>query len=170
MIDSFITQTIEQNDTSYLAKIPTFLLNETEKQLFDFIRKYAEKHGKTPTRERMQKESYGHYLTNAFSDTPLSDLFDMTLENKRNEYFLKKSSELQIQMDKDGKVDTSKLAQLYDDLTKTYSGSTVDFSKYKREKFYSLEKPDSLLFGWDTIDNLVKRLTDNQTVDVERDR
>lgn len=153
MIDSLITQTIKQNDTTYLSKIPVFLLNDAEKKLIKYIQDYTEKHGQTPSPEKIKKEGYGHYLTDHYAGEPLSALFEDTLEQKRSEYFLKKSSEIQMNLDKDGKIDTSALAKLHADLSKTYVSNAVNFTSFDRKSFYSTTKPDSIKFGWDTIDN-----------------
>jgi replicative DNA helicase len=153
MIDSLITQTIKQNDTTYLSKIPVFLLNDAEKKLIKYIQDYKEKHGQTPSPEKIKKEGYGHYLTDHYAGEPLSALFEDTLEQKRSEYFLKKSSEIQMNLDKDGKIDTSALAKLHADLSKTYVSNAVNFTSFDRKSFYSTTKPDSIKFGWDTIDN-----------------
>lgn len=153
MIDSLITQTIKQNDTTYLSKIPVFLLNDAEKKLIKYIQDYKEKHGQTPSPEKIKKEGYGHYLTDHYAGEPLSALFEDTLEQKRSEYFLKKSSEIQMNLDKDGKIDTSALAKLHADLSKTYVSNAVNFTSFDRSGFYSAKKPDSIKFGWDTIDN-----------------
>jgi len=153
MIDSLITQTIKQNDTTYLSKIPAFLLNDAEKKLIKYIQDYNEKHGQTPSPEKIKKEGYGHYLTDHYAGEPLSALFEDTLEQKRSEYFLKKSSEIQMNLDKDGKIDTSALAKLHADLSKTYVSNAVNFTSFDRKSFYSTTKPDSIKFGWDTIDN-----------------
>jgi len=152
MIDSFITQICEQNKPDYLNKVNPILLTDTEQLLYDFIRNYADKHGKTPDRERLQKEGYGHYLTNHYKDTPLSDILEMVLDTKRNEHFLREFSELQQTMDTTGKLDIHRIAKVYDELTKTYTGETIDLTSYDRKKFYTTEKPDTILFGWDTID------------------
>src|SRR5690606_5789310 len=45
-----------------------------------------------------------------------------------------------------------RIAKVYDELTKTYTGETIDLTSYDRKKFYTTEKPDTILFGWDTID------------------
>lgn len=153
MIDSLITQTIKQNDTSFISKLPLLLLNDTEKTLITFIRDYKEKHGKTPSPEKIKKEGYGHYLTDHYASEPLSALFEDTLNQKRNEYFLRKSSEIAVALDKDGKIDNAALAKLHQELSKTYVGKSVDFTSYDRSEFYSARKPDSIKFGWDTIDN-----------------
>lgn len=153
MIDSFITQTLKQNNISYLNKIPALLLNDAEKKLFEYITSYTEKHGQTPSLEKIRKEGYGHYLTDHYASEPLSALFEDTLDQKRNEYFLKKSSEIQTNLDKDGKIDTSALNRLYNDLAKTYVSKAVDFTTYDRTDIYSVKKPDSIKFGWQTIDN-----------------
>src|SRR5690606_8713376 len=130
MIDSLITQTIKQNDTTYLSKIPVFLLNDAEKKLIQYIQDYNEKHGQTPSPEKIKKEGYGHYLTDHYASEPLSALFEDTLEQKRSEYFLKKSSEIQMNLDKDGKIDTSALAKLHADLSKTYVSNAVNFTSF----------------------------------------
>lgn len=153
MIDSFVTQTIKQNNVSFLNKIPALLLNDAEKKLFDYITTYTEKHGQTPSPEKIKKEGYGHYLTDHYASEPLSALFEDTLDEKRNEYFLRKSREIETNLDKDGKVDTSALNKLYSDLSKTYISKAVDFTSYDRTDIYSVKKPDSIKFGWDTIDN-----------------
>src|SRR5690606_2895063 len=88
-----------------------------------------------------------------YAGEPLSALFEDTLEQKRSEYFLKKSSEIQMNLDKDGKIDTSALAKLHDDLSKTYVSNVVNFTSFVRSGFYSAKKPDRIKFGWDTIDN-----------------
>lgn len=129
------------------------MLNDTEKKLIEYIKTYQDKHGQTPSPEKLKKEGYGHYLTDHYASEPLSALFEDTLDQKRNEYFLKGISEIQVSMDKDGKVDSSAIAKLHQSISKTYIGASLDFTSYERKRFYNATKPDSIKFGWDTIDN-----------------
>lgn len=153
MIDSLITQTLEQNNITYLDKLPNFLLNDTEKEIIKWVKEYVEKHKKTPTKERLAKEGYGHYWSTHFRDTPLTDIFDMTLDTKRNEYVLSEMNKLQIEMDTTGKVNSKKIREIYDRLASTYITETSSLTSYDRSEFYTPKKPDSILFGWETIDN-----------------
>ena len=153
MIDTLFTQCIEQNDITPLSKIRPFLLSDTENEIISFLTKYVEKYGSVPTIERFQKEGYGHYVSSYMKGTPLSDLLEMTLDQKRQEYFIKKSNELQIEGDSTGKVNPAKLYDIFNKLSMTYVKDITSLTTYDRDKFYTPEKPDSLLFGWDTIDN-----------------
>lgn len=154
MIDSFVTQILEQNDITQIDTIPGYLLTEVEKELFNFLKTYVDKHGKVPTKERVKKEGYGHYLTTHLSGTPVSDLAEMVLNQKRNEYFLKSFGDIEVSLDKTGKLDIGTIEKIINKLnTSSVTDKTYSYADFERKKFYTLEKPDAIYFGWDTIDN-----------------
>lgn len=151
-LDSLVTASLNNGDTTYLQRFPRMLLSDTEREMLGWIVKYEGKFKHPPTVERFRTTDFGIYLTKHLVSSPLADLFERALEIKRKEYYMAKSHELEELLDSGESLPVQELIQLGRDLSSVTAEEDDSFLDFDREDMYSDELPPSMLFGYETLD------------------
>lgn len=151
MIDSLISASIKTNDASFLQKFPDMLLTAQDIAAKEWILKYYNKHGVMPTIDRFKSTPHSIYYTEHLTNSPLTDLFSLALENKREGYLFSKWREIESDIEV-GSIPTQKIIELGNTLG-TFSESTaIKLSNLDRDAIYSNDNKQGILFGFPKID------------------
>lgn len=81
-----LTKSLQENNDAYLTVLPDVLLNETQKEAINYIKKYQEDHGVLPEVEQFGTTVYGVMISKNLLNTPFSSLLDDTLKELKNAY------------------------------------------------------------------------------------
>jgi len=142
MLNSLISASIDKGDLTYIEKFPQLVLTPTEIDLFKWLTDYKAIHGSVPTRERLEESEYDVYLTNHMVTSPLLDLFQLSLNAKREQYSLKRIREITLQIDENkGIVPTQEIIDLGFQLSSLSEDSTIFLSDFNRDDLYSDKFP-----------------------------
>lgn len=153
MLNSLISASIDKGDLTYIEKFPQLVLTKSEVDFFKWLTDYKAIHGSVPTRERIQESEYDIYLTNHMVTSPLLDLYQLSLNAKREQYSLKRIREITLQIDESkGIVPTQEIIDLGFQLSSLSEDSTIFLSEFNRDDLYSEDEPKAIKFGFDTID------------------
>lgn len=153
MLNSLVSASIDKGDLTYIEKFPHLILTPTEVEFFKWLTEYKSIHGTVPTRERLEESEYDVYLTNHMVTSPLLDLFQLSLNAKREQYSLKRIREITLQIDENkGIVPTQEIIDLGFQLSSLSEDSTIFLSEFNRDDLYSEDEPKAIKFGFDTID------------------
>lgn len=153
MLNSLISASIDKGDLTYIEKFPQLVLTKSEVDFFKWLTDYKAIHGSVPTRERIQESEYDIYLTNHMVTSPLLDLYQLSLNAKREQYSLKRIREITLQIDESkGIVPTQEIIDLGFQLSSLSEDSTIFLSEFNRDDLYSEDEPKAIKFGFNTID------------------
>lgn len=152
MISSLISATLAQQDTTMLERIPKFLLAENEKDAISWIVNYKKKFGSCPTTQRMKETDHSVFLTKHLISSPLKDLYQQTLDIKKQDFLLASFHELEAQMDEGGTLDVQEIVDIGRKLSSVNSEEDESLFTIDREELYSEEQQAQLLFGYNTLD------------------
>lgn len=153
MFNSFATKAIVEKDVRYLEKFPQVLLSPKEIEFVNWVSDYQAKHNDIPTLDRIEKTEYSVYLTDHMINSPLSDLYEMSVTNKREQYTMKRIREIELEIDQNPNlIPTQEIIELGFLLSSLNGDKTVFLSDFNRDDLYSDEPPKRIKFGFDIID------------------
>lgn len=162
MLDSLISASIVQGDGTYLDKLPSFLLDDGDRKAVRWIATYRRKFEKMPTVERFQKSDYGYYFTKSFIDSPLPDLFEETIADKRHRFFSTRFHEIDDIINSGGDMPIQEVIDLGRQLASVSLEEDDSLTSFDRDELYSDELPDGLTFGFDVLDQATGGIQDGE--------
>lgn len=145
-MNALVTKALEIADVSLLFNFPRELVSEKENKVLDWIQGYTAKYGVPPTVERMTKE-FDTFLRVRSTD-PIGDIYDTTLQKKRNLYARKFLVEIQEEL-KGGADPLPFIAELHQKI-RAGSGDVTRYTRYDRTAYY--RRPTSIPYGISQVD------------------
>ncbi len=153
MIDTLVTKSMLENDISYINKLPTIALSETENELIMWLQDYHHDHDCLPTKERFEKTDYAHYWNAHLTSSPFSDIMKLTLDHLKKLWFADEFRKLQTRLETDEDVSFSDINAISKQLGQFNNTVVNDIFSVDRIDLYSHELPENvLMFNWIDID------------------
>lgn len=155
MLNSLVSKSLESKDLTWLEKFPQILLQPKEIEMINWLTEYQDKHGDIPTKDRFDKSEFSGYLTDYMVSSPLSDLYDLSVNAKKEQFAQKHIRDIQIEIDENPDiVPTQKIIDLGFLLSSLSGDTTVYLSDYDRDSLYDGDNPPKRVkFGFDIIDD-----------------
>lgn len=145
-----ITASLDNRDMRFMINFPEFLTNEWERKVISWCVNYSVRHGEVPQPERLRMEFPEFTIIRGDKPLPLTDVYDLELEAKRNEYSLNILSKMVSDLRAGGSCDIDAISGMVTNLV--MSGSTImRYSTFDRESYFRSGTP--LLTGLRLIDN-----------------
>lgn len=156
MLDSLITESLVQGDSSWLASFPRDLLDKDEKKAIDYILKYKSHHGTLPSPKRMQQTPFKGYVSKAsLMNAPLPDVFEQALAWKRRLVFASALREWELEVDDGAEIPYGKIQKFLKMINATGIKGVESLSTMDRTGMYApLVAGSSLTFGFSSIDGV----------------
>ena len=145
-----ITASLDKKDIKYLMDFPEFLTSEWERKVISWCVSYNAKHGEVPQPERLRTEFPEFTIIRGEKPFPLSDIYELELETKRNEYSLGILSKMVVDLRAGEKCDVDAISAMVMNLTMSGS-SIIRYSTFDRDSYFRSGTP--LLTGLRLIDN-----------------
>lgn len=138
MFDTFLTESLVKKDVAFLSAFPKELLEPEEIKCIQWVLKYTSFNKQPPSIKRMQKTAYGihasrHYLINS----PLRDVFDLTLEHKKRIYFLNKFRDIEMEADDGSPIEVGKIMNIVKAMSLGSVRGTESLTTINRDDMYS---------------------------------
>lgn len=158
MFSSLLTASLEANNIVFLAKLPRLVLNPLENEAITFVLEYREKYGVTPSTGRFKAEQDGKFaflITRYLTGSPLQDLFDQTIQIKKEEYFFENVRDIEQRLARGESLSPSYITGLGRNLAALESLDHESVLNMNREDLYSSVIPSGLRLGYETIDKAI---------------
>jgi KaiC/GvpD/RAD55 family RecA-like ATPase len=145
-VNDIITASLDEEDVHLLFNFPTELLSSGEAKMVDWISRYTSKFGKPPTLIRFTKQ-FANFLP-IRSGNPLGDIYEQTLQRKRNLYAREYLMQIQDELKK-GEDPLPYIERLHETI-RSGGSDVVRYSRFDRSAYY--RRPSTIPYDIDPID------------------
>jgi hypothetical protein len=145
-----ITASLDGKELKYLVDFPEFLKSDWERKVISWVIEYGGKHSETPSPERLRMEFPEFTLIRADPPIPLSDVYDLELEAKKNDYASAILSKSMSELRSGAKLDVDEITKMIVNMTMA-SSTIMKYTTFDREIYFREGQP--LLTGLHLVDN-----------------
>jgi replicative DNA helicase len=145
-----ITASLDKKELKYLVDFPEFLKSDWERKVVSWVIEYGSRHSETPSPERLRIEFPEFTLIRADPPIPLSDVYELELEAKKNDYASAILSKSMSELRSGAKLDVDEITKMVVNMTMA-SSTIMKYTTFDREIYFREGQP--LLTGLHLVDN-----------------